>query len=69
MDSCGRALDKARSSAEVIDGLIDGLKPAGAWLLKRNQVILGHYRGTSLTRKRPPLGPYRRPMPRVLGGS
>ena len=26
-------------------------------------------RGTSLTRKRTPLGPYRRPMPRVLGGS
>ena len=24
------------------------------------------YRGTSLTRKRTPLGPYRRPMPRVL---
>ena len=27
------------------------------------------YRGNSLTRKRTPLGPYRRPMPRVLGGS
>ena len=27
------------------------------------------YRGTSLTRKRTPLGPYRRPMPRVLEGS
>ena len=27
------------------------------------------YRGTSLTRKRTPLEPYRRPMPRVLGGS
>ena len=27
------------------------------------------YRGTSLTRKRTPLAPYRRPMPRVLGGS
>ena len=27
------------------------------------------YRGTSLTRKRPPLGPYRRPVRRVLGGS
>jgi hypothetical protein len=25
------------------------------------------YRGTSLIRKRTPLGPYRRPMPRVLG--
>jgi len=27
------------------------------------------YRGTSLTRTHNPLGPYRRPMPRVLGGS
>jgi len=26
------------------------------------------YRGTSLIRKRTPLGPYRRRMPRVLGG-
>ena len=33
------------------------------------QNIFG-YMGTSLTRKRPPpLGPYHRPMPRVLGGS
>ena len=27
------------------------------------------YRGTSLVRKRNPLGPYRGPLPRVLGGS
>ena len=27
------------------------------------------YRGTSLMRKRTPLGPYRTPMTRVLGGS
>ena len=27
------------------------------------------YRGTSLTRKRPPLAPYRWRMPRVLGGA
>ena len=27
------------------------------------------YRGTSLARKQPPLGPYPRPMPSVLGGS
>jgi hypothetical protein len=31
--------------------------------------ILLLYRGTSLTRKCNSLGPYRRPMPRVLGGS
>ena len=30
---------------------------------------LSSYRGTSLTRKRTPLGPYRRLMTRVLGGS
>ena len=27
------------------------------------------YRGSSLIRKRTPLGPHRRPMPRVVGGS
>ena len=32
-------------------------------------LYLPFYRGTSPTRKRTPLGPYRRPMPRVLGGS
>ena len=30
---------------------------------------LCRYRGTSPIRKRTPLGPYRRPMPRILGGS
>ena len=35
-----------------------------------DQVLaLSKYRVTSLTRKRTPLGPYRRPVPRVLGGS
>ena len=28
---------------------------------------MNRYRGTSFTRKRTPLGPYRRPMSRVLG--
>ena len=28
-----------------------------------------YYMGTSLIRKCTPLGPYRRPMPRVIGGS
>ena len=32
-------------------------------------VMEAEYRGTSLRRKRFPLGPYSRPMPRVLGGS
>ena len=40
------------------------LKPPGALALESN------YRGTSLIRNRHPLGPYRRPLPRVLvGGS
>ena len=30
---------------------------------------LAGYRGTSLIRNSTPLGPYSRPMPRVLGGS
>ena len=33
------------------------------------QVGEPEYRGASLIRQRTPLGPYRRPMPRVLGGS
>ena len=35
----------------------------------RKVSLLQPYRGASLTRKRTPLGPYRRPMPRVLGES
>ena len=31
--------------------------------------VLGRCRGTSLMRKRPPLGPYRSLVPRVMGGS
>ena len=30
---------------------------------------LNHCRGTSLIRRRTHIGPYRRPLPRVLGGS
>ena len=33
------------------------------------EVPVQAYRGISFSRKRTPLGPYRRPMPRVLGGS
>ena len=36
---------------------------------KRGTPASDAYRGTSLMSKRTPLGPYRRPMPRVLGGS
>ena len=34
-----------------------------------NMKVSGVYRGTSLTRKCNPLGPYRRPMPSIIGGS
>ena len=48
------------------------------WQNKIDSQLLGNFqvglapaplRGTSLTRKRTPLGLYRRPMPKVLGGS
>ena len=32
----------------------------------RNRFVLAVYRGTSLMRKRHPLGPYSRPTPRAL---
>ena len=39
-------------------------------LLRRVSLVSGNpYRGISLTRKLTPLGPYRRTVPRVLGGS
>jgi hypothetical protein len=38
----------------------------GGWGSNGSRTTLD-YRGTSLTRKRTPLGPYRRPMPRALG--
>jgi len=40
----------------------------GAGLLEKNFQDMD-YRGTPLIRKRTPLGPQLRPMPRVLGGS
>ena len=36
---------------------------------KAYPLVVLRYRGTSLIRKRLPLGPYRRPTPRVLWGS
>ena len=45
---------------EVTDG--NGLKES------ETNRTLPVYRGTSLARKRTPLGTYRRPVPRVLGG-
>ena len=40
-----------------------GVNDTGGW------IPLREYRGTSLIRKRTPLGPCSRPMPRVFGGS
>ena len=41
------------------------------WLVlsKRESMLVLSYRGTSLIRKRPPLGPYSSPTPRVIWGS
>jgi hypothetical protein len=36
---------------------------------EKTPVVASGYRGTSLIRKRTAQGPYRSPMPRVLGGS
>jgi len=39
------------------------------WGNRGDEGCLSAYRGTSLIRKHTPLGPYHRPMPRVLGES
>jgi len=44
-------------------------RPTPAHLEPASDVGCEVYRGASLIRKRTPLGPFRRPMPRVLGGS
>jgi len=41
---------------------------SGGCAVQRN-VVFGMYRGTSPIRTRTTLRPYRRPMPRVLGGA
>ena len=61
-------------SGHVYQFPLDGLNPSATLTWSRNSCdtfTLGteRYRGTSLIRKCNPLGPYRRPMPRVLGGS
>ena len=45
------------------------LEKQGKSRLECFRMFSGSYRSTSLTRNRNPLGPYRRPMPRVLWGS
>jgi hypothetical protein len=44
-----------------------GLQSWG-YLLRNTQSTCYYYRGTSLIRNQPPLEPYSRPRPRVLGG-
>ena len=61
----------ARAAAEAASAfrcLLPQLTPDTVDLSARGGLVLD-YRGTSLTRKRTPPGIYRRPMPRVLGGS
>ena len=62
-------------SVKGIGGLPSSIRCALTWgahdcsLNRAAGAPEGHYRGTSLIRKRTPLGPCRRPMPRVVGGS
>ena len=65
---------KAGSYVELIDFLFHSTLGFGVKAKKKKDVpwivdAENEYRGTSLIVKRTPLGPYRRPMPRVLGGS
>jgi hypothetical protein len=58
----------------VMTPFLDSRWPASKTLPAPSRVaslkgIAWVYRGTSPIRKRTPLGPYRRPMPRVVGGS
>ena len=73
-----RLQDTAFLQGPTVQGLLTNkdthrhLKFKARTLSRYSSLRLKHsqaYRGTSLTRKRTPLGPYRRPMPRVLGGS
>ena len=54
---CEREKERVRERKRA--RVVAGLKGAATLL---------PYRGTPLIRKPTPLGPYRRPMPRVLGG-
>ena len=47
-------------------GAVPHERATTSWISPASNVA---YRGTSLIRKRTPLGPYSRPTPRVLGGS
>ena len=66
-DPAGAAQIRAGPREEHPTGCLGGRFAPAAGLDPK--ACLGVYRGTSLIRKRTPLGPYRRPMPRgVLGG-
>ena len=72
---CLCTLPKFPGAVTALDWSDDWSKGSGKQLLaigtEEGEVPLHPrpYRGTSLIRKRTPLGPYRRLMPRVLGGS
>jgi len=56
--------DTKRDSRSKCEGF--GAQPS---LSRARTALCGSHRGTSLIRKRTPVGSYRRPLPRVLGGS
>ena len=61
-----RGLGSAKPWFEQVGGTLSG---ALAYNTATSQLVCLVYRGTSLIRKRTPLGAYRRPMPGILGGS
>ena len=61
----GRAACTGVSVLHVFKFVLCGRLKDSSWVLLSETTC----RGASLTRKRTPLGPYRRPMPRVLMGT
>ena len=55
--------------AEGCEGFVSDVDHNSVALSLESPLRVCPYRGTSLTTKRTPLGPYRGPMPRFLGGS
>ena len=51
-----------------VGGVVTRAETRVSLTIRRVLKVAMPIQGSSLLRKRPPLGPYRRPMPRVLGG-
>ena len=77
VEHAGRHAKKDRENTPPANGVSDFLilmistrgHPVAAMRVYQDVIDAVPYRGTSLTRNRTPLGPYSRPMRRVLGGS